>query len=182
MRIAPPFNSHVKERTCPPGRAMLRCRMFWNCPLLLAMAVPLVTLAEPPPAAQVPEAPAAPVAIASTNAAAVAAAVGKTTTVRGKVTRANAWAGGITFLNLEGRFTVLCFKKNLSKFPSPPEKIYQNKIIEVTGQVRMHKDKPEIEISSPDQVKVLGDAPPTAAAPEPEPKDKPPGQPEPKEK
>ena len=126
--------------------------------------MPVAGTAGEAPAAPVPPAQTVAPAIPSTDEAALKAAVGKTATVRGKVTRAHAWDGGITFLNLDGRFTVVCFKKNLGKFPSPPEKIYEHKTIEVTGMVSLHKEKPQIEISSPDQVKVV-DAAPAPAAP-----------------
>lgn len=154
-------------------------------PLVLIFA-PLAPAEEKPTeAAEAAEpakdsAPVAPqtekIVLKSTDRDGLKAAIDKTATVTGKVQRANPWDGGITFLNLEGGFTVVCFKKNYGKFPSPPDQLYaRGKTIEVTGKVRLHKDRPEIEITGPDQVKVIADAPapppePAAEKPETEPK------------
>ena len=134
-------------------------------PTILAfLSAALATQAEETaPAAQPAPSPAPvseAVVLKATDRDGLVGAVGKTATVTGDVQRANAWDGGITFLNLEGGFTVVCFKKNYGKFPSPPDQLYsRGKTIEVTGKIRLHKDRPEIEITGPEQVKVLAEAP-----------------------
>lgn len=138
--------------------------------ILAVLCAALATRAEETPPAVAQGAPPSPapesIALKATDKDGLKAAIGKTAKVTGKVQRANAWDGGITFLNLEGGFTVVCFKKNYGKFPSPPDQLYsQGKSIEVTGQVRLHKDRPEIEITGPDQIKVVADAPADAAKP-----------------
>ncbi|MFM7181751.1 MAG: hypothetical protein ACKO2G_09860 [Verrucomicrobiales bacterium] len=137
--------------------------------VIIALCIAGFATAEEPAAQAPAEAAPAPVVLKATDREGLKAAVDKTATVTGKIQRANAWDGGITFLNLEGGFTVVCFKKNYGKFPSPPDQLFaQGKTIEVTGKVKLHKDRPEIEITGPDQIKVIADAPaaPPAAAPE----------------
>ena len=128
---------------------------------LITLCFSLLLPAEEPPAPATE-----PLVLKSTDKDGLKAAVGKTATVTGQVQRANAWDGGITFLNLEGGFTIVCFKKNYGKFPAPPDQLYaKDKTIEVTGKIRLHKERPEIEITGPEQVKVLAEAPAEAAKP-----------------
>ncbi len=133
-------------------------------PRILAACAALATLPatatpEPPPPAQ------PPVALASTDRDGIKAAIGKDAVVKGRVTKTNNWQGKIVFLDLEGGFTVVCFKKNFPKFPEPPETLYAQKGVEITGRIREHKGKPQIEITAPDQVKVVPVEPAEPAAP-----------------
>ena len=135
----------------------------------LAVLPAAVAAPEPPPPAPPPPAPAQPaqpsVALASTDRDGLKAAIGKDAVVKGRVTKTNNWQGKTVFLDLEGGFTVVCFKKNFPKFPEPPETLYAQKVVEVTGSIREHKGKPQIEITAPDQVKIAPAAP-AAAAPD----------------
>jgi len=132
---------------------------------LLASPLPLAAADAPAAPAEPAAAEVKPLEIAATDEAALKAAVGQLATVRGKVTRANAWEGGITFLNFEGAFTAVCFKKHYGAFPTPPDQLYAaGKTLEVTGKLSLHKGKVQIEITRPDQVKVL-ESPAPAAAP-----------------
>lgn len=119
--------------------------------------------ADPPANPPVPAVPAeAPVRLESTDVAGLKAALGKPVVVRGKVGKTRAWEGGITFINLAGGFTVVCFKKNLANFPEPPDKTCAGKTIEVSGKLTEHKGKLQIEISKPEQIKVLDEVEPPA--------------------
>lgn len=146
-------------------------RRWFAVILVLALASAEAGAEEKP--AEPPAAPAAPavepVKLESTDAAGIKAAVGKPAVVRGKVGKTRAWEGGITFLNLEGGFTVVCFKKNLPNFPEPPDKMCAGKMIEVSGKITEYKGKLQIEITKPEQVKVLdpeaGDTPANPEAP-----------------
>ena len=110
---------------------------------------PAATTASPTPASN-------PLVLKATDKDALLAAIGKNATVSGKIQRANAWDGGITFLNIEGGFTVVCFRKNYAHFPSPPDQLFpEGKTIEVTGTLKLHKEKPQIEITKPEQIRIV---------------------------
>jgi DNA/RNA endonuclease YhcR with UshA esterase domain len=90
--------------------------------------------------------------------------VGEEAIVTGKVTRTfNAEKDGITFINLEGgKFIVICWKRNYSKFPGEnPAELYKDKVIEITGKVKEYRKKQgveaslEIELKDPSQIKIL---------------------------
>jgi hypothetical protein len=140
----------------------LESKNFLTLPMKILIRLILITLCFSPhlPAEEPPAPATEPLVLKSTDKDGLKAAVGKIATVTGQVQRANAWDGGITFLNLEGGFTIVCFKKNYGKFPAPPDQLYaKDKTIEVTGKIRLHKERPEIEITGPEQVKVLAEAP-----------------------
>jgi hypothetical protein len=161
-------------------KLFIRSILLFFCVSIAARAqdrAPAPEKESPPIASTAPQTE--PLRLQATDKDGLKGAIGKTATVTGRVQRANAWDGGITFLNLEGGFTVVCFKKHYGEFPSPPDQLYaQGKTIEVTGKIRLHKERPEIEITGPEQIKVLADAP----APPSEPAaDKPEDKPEPAE-
>jgi len=65
--------------------------------------------------------------------------------------------GDPTFLNLgdahpEQDFTAVIWGSDRSKWPSPPERLYEAQPICVTGSVEMHKGTPQIIVSSPVQI------------------------------
>lgn len=64
-----------------------------------------------------------------------------------------------TFLNFQKPypntpFTAVIFASSLDKFNFSPSEYYKGKNICVTGKVKIFKGKPEIVISSPDQIKL----------------------------
>lgn len=91
--------------------------------------------------------------------------VGKKAVVFGKVISANESAkAGMSFLDLDGgKFTVVSFKDDYSKFPDAqsPAKLYKGKEIEVTGDIFEYRakgkgdPKPEIKLTDPSQIKVV---------------------------
>lgn len=65
----------------------------------------------------------------------------------------------ITYINLGAAYptsplTVLIFTKDLVNFPETPEKLYGNQQVCVTGVLKEYKDKAEIVISKPEDIKV----------------------------
>ena len=96
--------------------------------------------------------------------------IGKKAVVFGKVISAKAVEkSGISFLDLDGgKFTVVCFKDNYSKFEGgqSPANLYKGKDIEVTGEIFEYKKggkgspQPEIKLTEPSQVKVIEAAKP----------------------
>ncbi len=93
-----------------------------------------------------------------------AGSIGETVYVSGKIIN----VGGterITFLNFDTErppgFVVVIFNENLDKFPSKLKDLYENKIIEVRGLVTSYRDKPQVVVTRPDQIKVLDAMPAT---------------------
>ncbi len=91
--------------------------------------------------------------------------VGRKAVVYGKVISANeSGKVGMSFLDLDGgKFTVVSFKDDYSKFPDAqsPAKLYKGKDIEVTGDIFEYRakgkgdPKPEIKLTDPSQIKVI---------------------------
>ncbi len=72
----------------------------------------------------------------------------------------------------KGKFKVVIFARDAAKFPQSPEKYYLHQRIRVRGKITSYKGAPEIIVSSPDQIAIIGegasadDLPaPTASAP-----------------
>ena len=65
----------------------------------------------------------------------------------------------VTFINLGAAYpnrllTVVIFTKDKSKFKEAPEAMYSDKTICVTGELKEYNGKPEIIVSSPDQITI----------------------------
>ena len=92
-------------------------------------------------------------------------AVDKTVTVTGTISR-TAWSprGNILFINFEGvgrnGFSVVVPKDNkdaVAKYGEAAEEL-QGKQVEITGKVTLYRERPQIQIATADQIKVVGDA------------------------
>jgi hypothetical protein len=85
---------------------------------------------------------------------------GKHRTVCGRVASASfvpGRTGRPTFLNLDRPhphqiFTVLIWGRNRAKFPSPPEQLYRNTQICVSGVIDAYKGLPQIVVDDPSQI------------------------------
>lgn len=90
--------------------------------------------------------------------------VGQTAAVYGKVIDVRR-VGRITFINFDdqrpARFAGVVFEEQLANFPTPPEELYEGKIVRIIGLVSTFKDQPQIVVTRPQQIEVL------AAMPEP---------------
>lgn len=69
--------------------------------------------------------------------------------------------GQPTFLNLDEAypnqvFTAVIFGDNRPQFSSPPEQMYLNRNICVSGTIRMHEGIPQIVVSNPGQIALSG--------------------------
>ncbi|CUH45429.1 hypothetical protein RUM4293_04343 [Ruegeria atlantica] len=83
--------------------------------------------------------------------------VGERTTVVGVVSQVSNSGKGTTFINFGGRypnhvFYVVIFKKNGHKFPSVYS--YKGQTLAISGRIELYKGKPQIIVSSPDQVQL----------------------------
>ncbi len=50
-------------------------------------------------------------------------------------------------------FTVIIWGSDRGKFRKPPEEFYSGKTICVTGMIKSHRGRPEIEVKEPDQIR-----------------------------
>jgi len=86
--------------------------------------------------------------------------IGREVTVEGKIVRTHR-GKNILFLNFHPNWkkylTVVIFGKDLPGFPDNPETYYRNKALRVRGTVTLHKDRPEIVVTSPAAITVVGD-------------------------
>lgn len=83
--------------------------------------------------------------------------VGQTVTIRGFVGDVHVTRGGVTFIDMGGRypdnaFTAVIFDEDKMEFPNVAS--LDGRTIEITGRVRLHRGKPEIVLRSAEQMKV----------------------------
>ena len=84
------------------------------------------------------------------------AQVGKTVTVEGMVDNVHTTAAGNTYIDMGGRypnntFAAVIFSADTSKFKNVTA--LKGKTVDITGAVKLYKDKPEIILKSADQLK-----------------------------
>jgi|YNPBryunderm2012_1023409.scaffolds.fasta_scaffold00119_13 DNA/RNA endonuclease YhcR with UshA esterase domain len=84
--------------------------------------------------------------------------VGQTVTVEGVIVRAHN-SGRACFLNFHPDYqkylSLVIFASDFNRFPSQPEKYYLNKKVRVKGRVLIYRGRPEIILSSPEQIKLV---------------------------
>jgi endonuclease/exonuclease/phosphatase family metal-dependent hydrolase len=94
-----------------------------------------------------------------------AKAVGETAYVSGKIVSTGKAGDRIAFLNFDRErppgFVAVIFSEHWDKFPGDPTELYKDKIVEIRGTIGLHKGKPQIVVTRPDQIKVLEALPPT---------------------
>lgn len=86
--------------------------------------------------------------------------VGKTVTVEGTIVRSHN-SGKACFLNFhpdyQNYLSLVIFASDFNRFPSLPEKYYLNKKVRVRGRILLYQGRPEIILSSPEQIKLVGE-------------------------
>jgi len=110
---------------------------------MLSIATPLVAIAGDP------------TLVADTDAA---AHVGQTATVQGLVAQVFTSSKGNVFLDFENPypnevFSAVVFSSSASQFGDLTA--YQGKQVQVSGQIRLYKGKPEIILNSPSQLRLV---------------------------
>jgi len=114
------------------------------------------------------EAGSAPV-VAATDTAELKAKDGQKVIVYGETARTGKSQSGMNFVNFSGaEFSLVTFKSDLGPFKDgEPADVYDGKRLVVTGVISIYKDKPQIKLTSPDQVRVLAgdEAWPAATSP-----------------
>ncbi|MBI2862023.1 MAG: hypothetical protein HYX89_04310 [Chloroflexi bacterium] len=84
---------------------------------------------------------------------------GERIAVEGRIVRATD-TGRFVFLDFgleEGAFYVRIAPEVASLFPQPPEQMFLNKRIRVTGLIQVLKDGPQTQITDPAQIVIVGD-------------------------
>ncbi len=135
--------------------------------IITLLALPIPTRAEDKPATETPasQPAAASQTLEAKDTDALKAAVGKIITVKGATSRVG-WSpsGRILFINFAGidrsGFTAIVEKANedaVSAFGEGAADL-QGKNVEITGEIILYKEKPEIKITKADQIKATGEA------------------------
>ena len=102
------------------------------------------------------------------SAAEAAQQVGQEVTVKGRVEGQRTSKSGHTYINFGGKFpnhVFSCFLR--AKNFSEPVPSFAGKEIEVTGVITMHESKPQMEINSLSQIRVLEESPTETPTPKP---------------
>lgn len=82
---------------------------------------------------------------------------GQIIVVHGETERSAKIASGTNFVNFKGAdFVLVTFKSDLDQFPDgEPHELYDGKRVAVEGPISIYKDKPQIKLTSPEQITVL---------------------------
>jgi len=84
--------------------------------------------------------------------------VGQTVTVEGIIVSSHN-SGRACFLNFNPDYqhylSLVIFASDFNRFPPQPEKHYLNKKVRVKGKILLYQGRPEIILSSPEQVKIV---------------------------
>ncbi|NLF70240.1 MAG: hypothetical protein GX575_14470 [Candidatus Anammoximicrobium sp.] len=108
-----------------------------------------------------------PARVAAHDVQALRTLVGQAVTVSGRVSGTGvSGSSGHQFLNFDNReFSVICFADDLDRFTAgQPAELYKGRDIEITGVLERYRDKLQIRLREPSQIKLAG-APPDQAAP-----------------
>lgn len=113
-------------------------------PLLLLS--PLALIAEEPK-----------IYLAATETEALIAKEGQKVTVYGNTEGSGKSSSGMNFVNFKGaQFYLVTFQSDLTQFPDgEPADVFDGKRIAVEGAISIHRDKPQIKLTRPDQVSIL---------------------------
>ncbi|MEM6280409.1 MAG: hypothetical protein AAF733_13085 [Verrucomicrobiota bacterium] len=95
--------------------------------------------------------------LASTDTEALIAKEGQIVVVYGESDRSGKSGAGMNFVNFKGsEFVAITFISDLDQFPDgEPADVYDGKRLAVEGPISIYQDKPQIKLTSPDQVTVL---------------------------
>jgi len=73
--------------------------------------------------------------------------------------------GAITFINFDenrpAKFVAVAFRDNYGKFPEDIKNLYAGKLVKIRGQITTHRDRPQIVLTSPDQIAIVDELPET---------------------
>jgi len=92
--------------------------------------------------------------------------VGQEVTVQGRIVQARN-IGNLCFLNFDAArsFTAIVRKENYKNFTKSPDELYRNKLVQIRGRIGMFRGKPELEVKSPDAVRIIEQEEPVSGPP-----------------
>jgi hypothetical protein len=99
--------------------------------------------------------------VSAQNVVQLRSLVGQEVVVTGDVSWTSKSRGGHQFLHFHGSdFSVVCFRQDLSRFPSgAPADAYRDQRVEVRGRLNLYRDKPQIKLQRPEQIRVVSSQP-----------------------
>lgn len=95
--------------------------------------------------------------IRATNVVTLKEHVGRPVTVFGRVARTNKSSSGHHFLNFENtELTVICRSEDVAHFKNgTPAETFRGKDVEVTARLELYRDKLQLRIRQPDQIRIV---------------------------
>ena len=95
--------------------------------------------------------------IKATNVVELRNLVGKTATVYGKIASTGMASSGHHFLNFYGKqVSVFCHKNDVAKFKDgKPATQIKGKDVEISGELSLYKDKLQLKLIGPEQIKII---------------------------
>lgn len=92
--------------------------------------------------------------------------VGQEVTVQGRIVQARN-IGALCFLNFDSArsFTAIVRKENYKNFAKSPDELYRQKLVQIRGRIGVFRGKPELEIKSPDAVRIIDKEEPVSGPP-----------------
>lgn len=97
--------------------------------------------------------------LAASESEKIAAKEGQKVTVHGTTKNSSKSASGTSYVNFEETdFYLVTFSSDLDQFEEgSPDELYDAKRIAVDGVISIYKGKPQIKLTSPDQIKILAE-------------------------
>lgn len=92
--------------------------------------------------------------------------VGQDVTVQGRIVQARN-IGALCFLNFDSArsFTAIVRKENFKNFAKSPDQLYGGKLVQIRGRIGIFRGKPELEVKSPDAVRLIEREEPVSGPP-----------------
>ncbi len=85
--------------------------------------------------------------------------VGQRITVEGEIVDTYNHQGNVCFLNFSkewrGKFYIPVFKEVFPQLAGPPETVFLNKTLRITGKVSLHNNRPNIEVHDISQIEIV---------------------------
>ncbi len=92
--------------------------------------------------------------------------VGQEVTVQGRIVQARN-IGTLCFLNFDTArtFTAIVRKENYKNFSKSPDELYRQKLVQIRGRIGVFRGKLELEVRSPDVVRIIDKEEPVSGPP-----------------
>lgn len=138
----------------------------WSLAVVLVSCLPAVSRAQP--ASKSTSSEQKGTAVSAQNVVELRRRVGKTVIVRGTIARTSkAQGSGHHFLNFDGsELTAICFAEDLKNFADGlPAELYRDRTVELTGTLEIYREKLQIKLRDPKQIRIIEESRATANGP-----------------